>query len=71
MQLGKSIMKFKEGILNWYLHHVSSGPLESMNNKIKVLIRRAFGYRNFQFFKLLLLAINEFNPKKTEPMAQG
>ena len=71
MQLGKSIMKFKEGILNWYLHRVSSGPLESMNNKIKVLSRRAFGYRNIQFFKLLVLAINEFNPKKTEPIVRS
>jgi transposase len=37
IQLAKSIKKFKQGILNWYLYRVSTGPLESLNNKVKVL----------------------------------
>ncbi|MCR5562193.1 MAG: transposase, partial [Desulfovibrio sp.] len=37
----------------------SSGRLEGTNNKIKVLKRMAYGYRDQEFFKLRLLAIHE------------
>lgn len=30
--------------------HLTNGPVEGMNNKIKVLKRNAFGYRNFTNF---------------------
>ena len=69
--LGDSIDRFREGILNYYDHPVSSGPLEGLNNKVKALSRRAYGYRNMKFFKLLVYAINEFNPKKTKPILSG
>ncbi|MBQ9407235.1 MAG: transposase, partial [Desulfovibrio sp.] len=38
---------------------VSSGRLEGTNNKIKVLKRMAYGYRDLEFFKLRILAIHE------------
>jgi transposase len=66
--LGDSIDRYREGILNYYDHPVSSGPLEGLNNKVKALTRRAYGYRDMAFFKLLVYAINEFNPKKTKPI---
>jgi transposase len=64
VRLGKCIERYKEGILNYYVHRVSSGPLEGFNNKVKVLARRAYGYRNIKFFKLLILAIGEFSPRE-------
>ena len=59
----KQLMKFahtrqthREGILNWYDHPISTGPLEGTNNKIKLLQRQPYRYRDLHFFKLKLLA---------------
>jgi transposase len=38
---------------------ISSGRMEGTNNKIKVLKRLAYGYRDMEFFKLRILAIHE------------
>jgi transposase len=46
-------------ILAWYEHSITSGPLEGLNNKIKVMKRSAYGYRDFEFFGLRLLFIHE------------
>jgi transposase len=59
MRIGKTLAVHKYGILNWYDHPISSGPMEGMNNKIKVMKRMAYGYRDMEFFKLRILAIHE------------
>ena len=59
MKIGNTVAVYKFGILNWYDHPVSSGRLEGTNNKIKVLKRMAYGYRDLEFFKLRILAIHE------------
>lgn len=59
MKMGNTIATYKFGILNWYEHPVSSGRLEGTNNKIKVLKRMAYGYRDLDFFKLRIMAIHE------------
>ena len=44
----------------------SNGFTEGLNNKIKVIKRVGFGYKNFEFFRLRLLYIlNSKNVKKT------
>jgi transposase len=52
-----TIEKNAEKILNWYDYKISTGPLEGTNNKIKVLKRQAYGYRDFDFFSLRVLFI--------------
>jgi len=59
VRVGKTLTVYKFGILNWYDHPISSGPLEGTNNKIKVMKRMAYGYRDMEFFKLRILAIHE------------
>lgn len=59
MKLGNTLAIYKFGILNWYDHPISSGRLEGTNNKIKVLKRTAYGYRDMEFFKLRIMAIHE------------
>jgi transposase len=49
----------REGILAWYDHRITTGPLEGTNNKIKVLKRTAYGFRDTEFFKLKILALHE------------
>jgi transposase len=47
------------GILAWYDHPISTGPLEGTNNKIKTMKRQAYGYRDPEFLKLKIYAIHE------------
>ena len=42
-------------IVAWYDEPISTGPLEGTNHKIKLLQRRAYGYRNREHFVLRIL----------------
>lgn len=48
----------RSGVLNYYLFPISTGKLEGFNNKIKVLKRKAYGYRDTDFFKLKIYALH-------------
>jgi len=48
-----------KGILSWYDIKISTGPLEATNNKIKYILRQAFGFRDMEYFKLKIYAIHE------------
>jgi len=37
---------------------ISTGPLEGINNKIKVLQRKAYGFRDDEFFQLQILFLH-------------
>ncbi len=43
-------------ILNYFIERVSNGYVEGQNNAIRNIIRRAFGYRNFNNFRLHVFA---------------
>ena len=58
-KMGKTMAMYRTGILAWYDHPISSGPMEGTNNKIKTLKRQAYGYRDQAFFKLRILGIHE------------
>ena len=57
-KFARTLQIHREGILNWYDHPISTGPLEGTHNKIKLLQRQAYGYRDLPFFKLKLLALH-------------
>jgi len=59
VKLAKSLTLHADGILAFFDHRISSGPLEGVNNKIKVLKRKAYGYRDDEFFRLKLLGLHE------------
>ena len=42
-------------ILNYFNQRTSQGFVEGMNNKIKLIMRRGFGYRNFNRFSIRIL----------------
>jgi transposase len=56
-RMATMIERHREGILNYYDHPISTGPLEGINNKIKVLKRAAYGFRDMEYFKLRILFI--------------
>lgn len=58
-QFANTLEEHQEGILNWYDYPISTGPLEGTNTKIQLMKRRAYGYRNHEFFKLKILGAHE------------
>lgn len=48
----------RSGLLAWYAAPISTGPLEGLNNKIKLLQRRAYGYRDLELLKLRILSLH-------------
>ena len=58
-QFADTLEEHQEGILNWYDYPISTGPLEGTNNKIQLMKRRAYGYRDHEFFKLKILGAHE------------
>lgn len=59
MKFAKTLQTHRYGILAYYRHWISTGPLEGFNNKIKVMKRMAYGFRDMPFFKLRILALHE------------
>jgi len=57
-EFANTLMSHYTGILNWYKHRISTGKLEGFNKKIKFLKRKAYGYRDFDFFILKIHALH-------------
>lgn len=55
----KTIGNWRERILNYFEGRHSNGFAEGVNLKIKLINRRAFGYRNFDSFRLHVLVAFE------------
>jgi len=49
----------RSGILNYYRYPLSTGPLEGTNTKIRVLQRKAYGFRDREFFKRKSYGLHE------------
>lgn len=62
MKCAKTLINWQNGILSSFEHPYTNGFTEGCNNKIKVLKRNAYGYRNFKRFRNRILHI--FNHKK-------
>jgi transposase len=58
-QFANTLEEHAEGILAYYDAPISTGPLEGTNNKIKLMQRQAYGYRDQAFFKLKILGLHE------------
>ncbi len=55
-----TLEKHFEGVLAYFdFDCLSTGPLEGTNNKIKTMQRKAYGYRDIEFFKLKIMALHE------------
>ncbi len=59
IKVANTIMAKRSGILAWYDAPVTNAMLEGINNKIKVMKRRAYGYRDRLYFKLLLMGLKD------------
>ena len=53
--LRKTLLKWKEEVLNYFSSRLTNARLEGFNCKASVLKRRAYGYRNPQNYRIQLL----------------
>lgn len=59
IQFADTLEQHQEGVLNYYHYRISTGPLEGTNNKIQLMKRQAYGFRDRDFFKLKILGLHE------------
>jgi transposase len=52
----KTIENWFQPICNYFAQRTTNGPAEGMNNKIKLIKRMAYGFRNFTNFRRRILA---------------
>jgi len=52
------LLSHRRGIFNWYKYKINTGCLEGFNNKIKVLKRKAYGFRDTEYFKLKIYSLH-------------
>jgi transposase len=51
----KTLLSWLDNITNYFRHRTTSGMVEGINNKVKLIKRRAFGFRNFENFRLRVI----------------
>ncbi len=54
--IAKTIKGHRELILNWFRAKgsISAGPVEGQNNKLKLTVRKAYGFRTFKATEIAL-----------------
>lgn len=56
--MAKTLAAHSFGLLAYYDHPISTGPLEGTNNKIKTMQKQAYGIRDQEFFRLSIYALH-------------
>ena len=58
LKMAKTLRTHASGILAYADHPITSGRLEGINNKIKTLTKRSYGFHDENFFILKLLSLH-------------
>jgi len=54
VKIAKMLERHRKGLLSYFEHWISTGPREGLNNKLKVLKRQAYGFRDNEYFTSFL-----------------
>lgn len=57
--MAKTLTRLEHGLLSYFDHRISSGPMEGTNNKIKTVQRQSYGIRDREYFELLLYSLHQ------------
>jgi transposase len=63
-KVAKTLRTHASGILAYADHPITSGKLEGINNKIKTLTKRSYGFYDENFFILKLLSLHNSKPER-------
>jgi transposase len=58
-KMAATLRRYRKGILAYFRLRITSGPMEGMNNKIRVLLRKSYGLRDEEYFVLRLKALHQ------------
>lgn len=64
-RFARKLKRHAAGILNYFDFPISTAKVEGINNRIKVIKRRAYGYRDMDYFKLKIYNIHTTRYSKT------
>jgi transposase len=56
--LARFVLAHQDGLLAWYDHPISTGPLEGTNRKIRTLQATHYGFRDQEYFVLRLYSLH-------------
>ena len=59
VKVANTLLAKRTGILAWYDCKVTNAILEGTNTKVKLIKRKGYGYRDDEYFKLLLLGMKD------------
>lgn len=59
IKFAHTIAAHRTGILNYFDHPFTTGMVEGINNRIKLLKRQAYGFRDMEYFALRIYALHE------------
>lgn len=57
--MAKTLTRLEDGLLSYFKHRISSGPMEGTNNKIKTVQRQSYGIRDREYFELTLYSLHQ------------
>jgi len=58
-KMAESLKRHREGILAYFDHRITSGPMEATNTKIRAMQRQTYGIREQEYFELKVKSIHE------------
>jgi len=62
IKLAKRLNRWKNGLLEYFKQKISNGISEGLNNKIKVIKRKSYGFHDMEYFFLKILMATGFLP---------
>jgi len=58
-KMAESLKRHQDGILAYFDHRITSGPMEATNNKIRAMQRQTYGIREQEYFELKVKSLHE------------
>jgi len=56
-----TLLRYKNGIINYYNYPITSAQVEGINNKIKVLKRKVYGFGDMDYFALKIFDLKNIS----------
>lgn len=58
-KMAATIRSHRDGILAYFTHNITSGPMEGNNNKIGTMMRQTYGLRDEEYLELRIKSLHE------------
>ena len=64
--MARTLTRHRDGILAYFKHRITSGPMEATNNKIRVLQRQTYGLRDREYWELCVKSLHRAETRLTD-----